>query len=100
MAAQGFFGKGARAFGEKVAVFQTNGLLVQAGVPNESRRDLGIVRFPDANPVFGQIFLSDLKGGALRDGLDHLGIQQVKSLSAARNLISHCRRASHSGNRN
>lgn len=100
MAAQGFFRKGARACGEKVSVFQTNRLLVQAGVPNEGRRDLGIVRFPDADPVFGHIFLSDLKGGASRDGLDHLGIQQAKSLSAARNLISHCRCAPGFGNRN
>lgn len=92
MAAHELFGKSAGALGQEMAVLQTDGLLVQAGISDDGRRDLGVVGFHNTDPILGQILLSNLKGRSVRDGLDHLGIQQAKSFSAARNLVSHRRR--------
>lgn len=74
-----------------MAVFQADGLLVQAGITDYGRRDLVIAGFRDTDSILGQVLLSNLKGRRFRDGLDHLGIQQAESLSAAGNLVSHRR---------
>ena len=89
MAAHRLLGKRAGTFRDEVAVFQSDGLLVQTRITDDGGRDLGIVRLDDADAIRGQILMGDLKGRGIRDGLDHLRIEQAKAFRAAGNFLLH-----------
>ena len=91
MAAHRFFGKRAGTFRDEVAVFQSDGLLIQTRITDDSGRDLRIIGLDDADAIRGQILMGDLKGRGIRDGLDHLRIEQAESFSAAGNFLLHLR---------
>ena len=89
MAAHRLFEKRAGTFRDEVAVFQTDGLLVQPRIPDDGRRDLGIIGFDDTDAIRSQVLMGDLKGRGIRNGLDHLRIEQAESFSAAENFLLH-----------
>ncbi|SPP64370.1 hypothetical protein NITLEN_20009 [Nitrospira lenta] len=70
-------------------VFQPDGLFIEPGVSDHRRRNLRIIGFHDAHPIFGQVLMADLKGGDLNHSLDHLGVQKPESIGAAGNFIFH-----------
>ena len=91
MAAHRLFGKRAGTFRDEVAVFQSDGLLVKTRMTDDSGRDLRIISFDDTDAIRSQVLMSNLKGRGVRDGLDHLRIEQTESFSAAGNFLLHLR---------
>lgn len=62
MTAHGFFGKRAGTFREEVAVFQSDVLLIQTGIADDGRRNLGVIGLDDTDAICGQVLMGDLKG--------------------------------------
>jgi hypothetical protein len=62
----------AGTFCHQVAVPQPNGLLVQAGIPDDGRRDLDLVRLDDSNTILGHVFSSHFEGWGPDHRLDHV----------------------------
>jgi len=91
MAAHRLFGKRAGTFRDKVAVFQSDGLLVETRMTDDGGRDLRIIGLDNPDAIRSQILMGDLKGRRIRDGLDHLRIEQTESFSAAGNFLLHVR---------
>jgi hypothetical protein len=89
MAAHRLFGKRAGTFRDEVTVFQSDVLLVQAGIADDGGRDLSIIGLDDTDAIPGQVLMGDLKGRGIRHGLDHFRGQQSKSLGTAGNFVSH-----------
>jgi hypothetical protein len=78
MAAHRFFGQGTTALGHQVAILQTDGLLVQAGIADDGGRDLGFVGFDNPHAVFSKVLASQVKGVAVDNPLDHRRIQEAQ----------------------
>jgi len=62
MSAEWLLFQRARAFCHQVAVPQPNRLLVQAGIPDDGRRNLELIRFDDANTILGHVLGPHLEG--------------------------------------
>jgi hypothetical protein len=71
MPTHGLFRQGAAALRHEVAVFQSNGLFVQAGITDDGGRDLRFVGLDDAYAVFGKVLVSQVEGIAVDYRLDH-----------------------------
>jgi hypothetical protein len=57
MPAHRLLGQRAAALGDKVAVFQSDGLLVEAGIADDGRGYLRFIRFNNADAIFGEILV-------------------------------------------
>jgi hypothetical protein len=55
MPAHRFFGEGAAALRDKMTVFQSNRLLIEAGITDDRRRDMRFVRLDNADTIFGEV---------------------------------------------
>jgi len=75
-----------------MAVPETDRLLIQAGIPDNSGRDLRIVRIDNTDAVFSDILTADMKGIAVGDRLNHLWIQQTQPFGAAGDFVPHLHR--------
>lgn len=73
--------------------FETDGLLIKAGIPDDSGRNLGIIGFDDPNTIFREILIADVKGIAVNNSLDHRRIQEAKPFSRTGYLVSHALRS-------
>ena len=74
-------------------LLETDRLLVEAGISDDSGRNLGIISLDDPNSIFREVLIADVKGIAVNHGLDHGRIQKTKPLSRARDLVSHAVRS-------
>src|SRR5215510_4709414 len=74
-------------------ILETDGLFVETGIPDDSRRNLGVISLHDPNAIFGEILIADVKGIAVNHRLDHGRIQKAKSFSRTGYLVSHALRS-------
>jgi hypothetical protein len=74
-------------------IFETDRLLVETGISDDSGRNLRIIGFDNPNAIFGEVLISDVKGVAINYSLNHGRIQETKSLSRAGDLVSHAVRS-------
>jgi len=58
---------------------------------DDGGRDLRIIGLDNTDAIRSQILMGNLKGRGIRDGLDHLRIEQTESFSAAGNFLLHVR---------
>src|SRR5688572_14840067 len=72
-----------------MAVFQSNGLLVEAGVADHGRGDLRLIGFHDAHAIFRQVLTAEMEGVAVDDTLDHRRIQETQPFGGTGDLVSH-----------
>ena len=56
---------------------------------DDGGRDLRIIGLDNTDAIRRQVLMGDLKGRGIRDGLDHLRIEQAESFSAAGNFFLH-----------
>lgn len=89
MAAHRLFWQRTTALRHQVAVFQSNGLLIKAGVADHGRGDLRLIGVDDAHAVFGQVLITEMERVAVDDALDHRRIQETQSFGRTGNLVSH-----------
>src|SRR5687767_14662566 len=89
MAAHRLFGQRTTAFRHQMAVFQSNGLLVEAGVADHGRGDLRLIGFDDAHAVFRQVLTAEMESVAVDDTLDHRRIQETQPFGGTGDLVSH-----------
>jgi hypothetical protein len=76
-----------------MSLFETNGLLIETGIPDDSGRNLGIIGLDDPNAIFREILIADVKGIAVNHSLDHGRIQEAKPFSRTGYLVSHALRS-------
>jgi hypothetical protein len=58
MPAHGLFRQGTAALGYQMTVLQPDGLLIEARIADDRRRDLRFIRLDDAYAVFRQVLIS------------------------------------------
>ncbi len=74
-------------------LFETDCLLIETGIPDDSGRNLGIIGLDDPNAIFREILIADVKGIAVNHSLDHGRIQKAKPFSRTGDLVSHALRS-------
>jgi hypothetical protein len=52
-------------------------LFIEAGVSNDSGRNLGIICLDDPNPIFREVLVADMEGIAINHCLDHRRVQEA-----------------------
>jgi len=67
----------AAALRDEVPLLKTDRLLVEAGIPDDGGRNLGIVGLNDPNAIFREILIADMKGIAINHRLDHRRVQET-----------------------
>jgi hypothetical protein len=60
-----------------MSLFEPNRLFIEAGIPDDGGRNLGVIRLDDPNAIFGEILITDMKGIAIDHRLDHRRIQEA-----------------------
>jgi hypothetical protein len=58
-------------------ILKTDRLFVEAGIPDDGGRNLGIIGLDDPNAIFREVLIADVKGIAINHRLDHRRIQEA-----------------------
>ena len=58
-------------------IFETDRLFVEAGIPDDGGRNLGIIGLNDPNAIFREVLVADVKGIAVSYRLDHRRVQEA-----------------------
>jgi hypothetical protein len=60
-----------------MSLLETDCLFIEPGIPDDCRRNLGIVGLNDPNAIFREVLIADVKSIAINHGLDHRRIQEA-----------------------
>jgi hypothetical protein len=58
-------------------LLETDRLFVEAGISDDSGRNLGIIGLDNPNAIFREVLITDVKGIAINHRLDHRRIQEA-----------------------
>ena len=72
-----------------MAFLETDCLLIEAGIPDDGGRNLGIIRLNDPDPIVREILIADVEGIAINHRLNHRRIQKAQLLSGTKDRVSH-----------
>jgi len=77
MTAHRFFRQRTAAFRDQMPLLETNRLFVEARIPDDGGRDLGVISLDDPNAIFREVLIAYMKGIAINHRLDHRRIQEA-----------------------
>ena len=70
-------------------LLESDCLFIEAGVSDDSGRDLGIISFNNTNAIFREVLIADVKSVPVDHGLNHRRIQEAEPLGGTGDFVSH-----------
>jgi hypothetical protein len=58
-------------------LLEADRLFVEAGIPNDSGRNLGVISLDNPNAILSEVLITDMKSIAINHRLDHRRIQKA-----------------------
>jgi hypothetical protein len=60
-----------------MSFLESDRLLVEAGIPDDSGGNLGVISLDDPNAIFREVLIADVKGITINHRLDHRRIEEA-----------------------